>query len=147
MTTKENLNNVHEPEQQGHIHAELMAQYAEDAKTHSAPWKLWQYERGIGVWCDLETHPKWHSEWVYRRKPKTRVIHGVEIPDLRATPKHGEDYYLASPTSSILVSLQIYDGDTMDKLWIERGLAYQHNEEGKQAAILHAQVMLGYTHK
>ena len=28
-----------------HIHAELMAQYAEDAKQHDKPWELWQYSR------------------------------------------------------------------------------------------------------
>ncbi len=32
-----------------HIHAELMAQYAEDAKQYDEPWELWQHDAS-GTW-------------------------------------------------------------------------------------------------
>ena len=40
MTADEFLEIVYEPEQASHVHAELMAQYAEDAKTTDKPWEL-----------------------------------------------------------------------------------------------------------
>lgn len=77
----------------GHVHAELMAQYAEDAKTHAEPWKLWQFN--AGSWGDCMYSPAWATHLEYRRKPKTHFVHGVEIPDLRVSPKQSEYYYLA----------------------------------------------------
>ena len=35
----------------GHIHADLMAQYAEDVKQHDKPWELWQH--GDGQTCSV----------------------------------------------------------------------------------------------
>ena len=143
MTAKEFLDLVYEPEYQGHVHAELMAQYAEDAKTSKTPWKLWQMKSADGVWRGCEAHPVWVSSTVYRRKPKTHIVHGVEIPDLRVTPEPGDSYYLIDPTLTELTNLYLFEGDTVDQLWVERGLTYQDTEEGKQAAILHAKAMLG----
>ena len=126
----------------GHPHAELMAQYAEDAKTHAEPWKLWQI-KGKGDWVSCPLNPNWVVTKEYRRKPKTHIIHGVEIPDLRVSPKHGDGYYLTNTSAFKLYSCHTFVGDNTDKLWTERGLTYQHTEEGKQAAILHAKAMLG----
>lgn len=79
------------------------------------------------------------------KQEKTHVVNGVEIPDLRASPEHGDDYYLANPASSILFTSHTSDGYSMEKIWVERGLVYQDTEEGKQAAILHSKAMLGVT--
>ena len=142
MTAKEFLNLVYEPEQQGHIHAELMALYAEDAKTHVEPWKLWEIYHPKGGWRGIGCNPTWASGLKYRRKPKTHIVHGAEIPELRVTPEHGDCYYLANPTLPELTELHQFVM-SMEKLWVERGLTYQHTEEGKQAAILHSKAMLG----
>ena len=143
MTAEEFLEHVYGPEQQGHVHAELMAQYAEDAKTHAEPWKLWQIKAGSFDWIDCKFSPAWDPICEFRHKPKTRFIHGVEIPDLRVTPKYGEYYYLASPLTSSYYSVHRFvRGSTLD-FWVERGLTYQHTKEGLQAAILHAKAMLG----
>lgn len=128
----------------GHVHAESMALYAEDAKTHAEPWKLWQVKADDGVWWDCDAHPRWANDTEYRRKPKTHTVHGVEIPDLRVSPKYGEYYYLANPVSSTYYTVHKFiKDDTLDIIWVERGLAYQHTEEGSQAAILHSKAMLG----
>lgn len=145
MTAKEFLDLVYEPEQVGHVHAELMAQYAEDAKTHAEPWKLWQilvnFTDGT-KWTNLNSAFFFHPKCEYRRKPKTHFVHGVEIPDLRVSPEHGKYYYLADPTESEFTYRYMFHGDSQDILWVERGLAYQPTEEGRQASILHTKAML-----
>ena len=57
MTAQEFLTLVYEPEQKGHIHAESMALYAEDAKTHVEPWKEWQFKYREGMWAGLADQP------------------------------------------------------------------------------------------
>jgi hypothetical protein len=59
---------------QGHKHAALMAQYAEDAKTTDKPWELWEFKYGAEGWKDCSGSPFWASEVEYRRKPKQHTI-------------------------------------------------------------------------
>ena len=131
------------PEQQGHVHAELMAQYAEDAKTNKTPWELWEYLDKHDGWTTFKGSPGWYETSEYRRKPKTHIVNGVEIPDLRVSPEFGEYYYLADPTESGFTTSYVFHGDGLDSLWSNRGLCYQNTEEGKQAAIQRAKAMLG----
>ena len=63
-----------------HIHAELMAQYAEDAKQHDEPWELWQHGDDE-TWTSCTTHPGWFSDHSYRRKPRTIQIGDYEVPE------------------------------------------------------------------
>lgn len=42
----------------GHIHADLMAQYAEDAKQYDKPWELWQHSYN-GVWKTCPHRQVW----------------------------------------------------------------------------------------
>lgn len=74
---------------------------------------------------------------------KSHTVNGVEIPDLRVSPEFGEYYYLANPTLRALFTRYKFDKHSADRLWIERGLAYQDTEEGMEAAILHSKAMLG----
>ena len=57
----------------GHIHAELMAQYAEDAKQYDRPWEMWQHGDHED-WVGCTTHPSWHKGHSYRRKPRSTVV-------------------------------------------------------------------------
>lgn len=146
MTAEQFLNLVYEDdmeENKGHIHAELMAQYAKDAKTSKTPWVLWEYLDRDDGWTTHRGAPGWYETSEYRRKPKTHVVNGVEIPDLRVTPELGDKYYLADPASRTFFTRQNFVEHRMEKLWVERGLTYEDTEEGKQAAILHAKAMLG----
>lgn len=126
----------------GHVHAELMAQYAEDAKTHAEPWKLWRFRGSNGDWHNLYGQPMWTNIIEYRRKPKTHFVHGVEVPDLRVLPKHSDSYWCPDPTSRQYV--RVFDNwCTLHDLHREESwLCYEFTEEGKQAAILHAKAML-----
>ena len=128
----------------GYVHAELMTKYAEDAQTHAEPWKLWQFKVKDGVWCDCPRNPHWMVTTEYRRKPKTNIINGVEVPDLRVLPKYGDSYWCPDPTSKQYV--RVFDNlGTMHDLHREESwLCYEYTEEGKQAAILHAKAMLGF---
>ena len=56
-----------------HPHAELMAQYAEDAKKTDRPWELWEV-RADKVWLHLLTHPRWEASEEYRRKPQKKKL-------------------------------------------------------------------------
>ena len=61
----------------GHIHQELMAHYAEDAKTTDKPWRLWQFGCTVDdeeVWLTLNCHPLWDASLMFRRKPKTHTV-------------------------------------------------------------------------
>ena len=72
--------------QVGHIHAKVMAEYAEVAKTNPEPWK--EFEKGILddngelEWVSmtlLDAFESWHK---YRRKPsppKTMTIGGIVV--------------------------------------------------------------------
>lgn len=139
---------VYEDEPQGHPHAELMMAYAEDAKTNAEPWKLWQSRNwqqkpDESSWIDCKFMPEWDIHCEYRRKPKTHLVHGVEVPDLRIKPDPDKGYYAPHVTIDNLVVEFCNDGDHFDKHLISHNLCYEHTEAGKQAAILHAKAMLG----
>lgn len=144
MTAKEFLELVYEPENQGHVHAELMAQYAEDARSHAKPWMLWQIKREAGVWENCRRHPSWAVTTEFRRKPKTHTVNGVEIIDLRVTPELEQYYWYPDPSGEALVFRTIRkQWSASDNHRIANNICYQYSEEGKQAAILHAKAMLG----
>lgn len=134
------------PEQVGHVHAELMMQFAEDAKTHAEPWKLWQTKTGEFDWIDCQFSPMWDPSVEYRRKPKIHTVHGVEIPDLRFTPKIYEEYCYPSPNHPSLVfrtQANYAHVNAADEHRLKHNLCYPPTEEGREAAILHAKAMLG----
>lgn len=57
-----------------HIHAELMAQYAQDARETDKPWERLEV-RGISVgWYQLCGHPSWDPDTFYRRKPQKKIM-------------------------------------------------------------------------
>ena len=147
IVTKDIYTKHKEEKKKGHVHAELMAQYAEDAMTHAEPWKLWQVwqvKADDGAWWDCGAHPRWANDTEYRRKPNTKLIHGVEIPVFEFTPKVGEKYYVANvglPEFFDQWRRQSEDC-TFTQRMLERGLLYPYTEAGKQAAILHSKAML-----
>ena len=130
----------------GHVHAELMAQYADDAETTDKPWKLWEYStpnfRGYKTCFEPITFLECNK---YRRKPKTHIVNGVEIPVFEFTPKVGEKYYAANVGLPEFFEhgYRSSECDAFTQRMIERGLIYPCTEEGKKAAILHSKIMLG----
>lgn len=52
-----------------HVHAELMAQYAEDAKQNYRPWIFWEYRTTKNSpWQSLARNPGWDPAYQYRKK-------------------------------------------------------------------------------
>lgn len=147
MTAEEFLDLVYEPVQQGHVHAESMALYAEDAKTTDKPWELWQVKDIDGIWDDHNNSPIWLAHAEYRRKPKTKLIHGVEIPDIGidlSLTKERTDFYTPTIHSDELFFGFSHHHEHNDCSYLSAlGITYPFTEEGKQAAILHAKAMLG----
>jgi hypothetical protein len=71
---------------------------------------------------------------------ETRIINGFEVPaPEKKAPKHNTTYYLASPDMRHFHSCESWDGNTVDKLWLERGLVFLTAED----AIATAKAMLG----
>ena len=68
---------------QGHVHAKLMAEYAEVAKTNPEPWKEFQESWAENEWTGCsEKDMIWHTACKYRRKPsppKTMTIGGIVV--------------------------------------------------------------------
>lgn len=127
---------------QGHVHADLMALYAEDAKTTDKPWELWQIKAGSSDWISCKFSPAWDPVCQFRRKPKTHIVNGVEIPDLRFEPKIGEGYHVPDPLVTQLYLIADFTSQAHSHRK-DNNLCYEPTEEGKQAAILHAKAWLG----
>jgi hypothetical protein len=75
--------------------------------------------------------------------PRMKLIHGVEVPDISFTPKHGEVYAYPNPLDKILHGHGRFYLDELHQFRAKNSTCYPHTEEGKQTAILHAKAMLG----
>ena len=89
--------------QQGHVHAELMAEYALVAKTNPKPWKEFEFkDPGSVNWIGCSNGTMLFQNWrEYRRKPtplKTMNIGGVivEAWPLDHMPPCGEEFFYVS---------------------------------------------------
>lgn len=130
----------------GHVHQKLMAQYAEDAKTTDKPWELWELLHANCVdWLPMKEGRCFYATSTYRRKPKMKLIHGVEVPDIGINPNVGVEFYASNvglPCYFEIGTRRYSDCSFTDRM-VKRGICYPSTEEGKQAAILHAKAMLG----
>lgn len=58
--------------QKRHVHAELMALYAQDAMGTDRPWERWEIaSMDSGEWSGCTHSLNWNPRLLYRRKPKT----------------------------------------------------------------------------
>lgn len=119
-----------------HIHADLMAQYAEDAKVHDEPWKLWQYGDQDG-WADCGNHPSWFPDGIYRRKPRTIQIGDYEVPQpCKVELEYGQDYYIPSLTAG--ASWRTWNDDKQDANALKANLVHLDF----QSAEIHAKALI-----
>lgn len=125
----------------GHIHAELMAQYAEDARETETPWERWELSDCEGRWSHCHGNPLWSGHRQYRRKPRTITINGREVPEpMREAPKVGDVVYLVNITGDHVFVAFTWVADFMDAKWIQRGLVHSTED----AAIAHAEALLSF---
>ena len=120
----------------GHIHAELMAQYAEDAKKHDKPWELWQHSYN-GVWKTCPRHPGWHSDSSYRRKPRSIIIGTIEVPEPCKFPVYGQEYFVPDIDTSSSTQ-HTWTHSHLDKHLLESNLVHLD----RHAAALHAKALI-----
>lgn len=67
-----------------HVHAELMAQYAQDALETDKPWERWEFRfrRRPSNWRDFTNGPTWLPDIEYRRKPSRVQVAGEVFDDV-----------------------------------------------------------------
>ena len=124
----------------GHVHAELMALYAQDAMETDKPWERWElFNDG---WYDLVNNPVWYEGTQYRRKPKMISVtlasgEVVSWPEPQRTElEYGDSYFYVAEDGSVIVAEWIclaWDRNTLSNGYIHltKEAAEQH------AAALH----------
>ena len=126
----------------GHIHAELMAQYAEDALETDKPWERWEFHHKRGEYQSLGSHPDWAVTREYRRKPKTILINGYKVPEPCRTPlKDDEVYWTLSLVRG--VTSAHWQNDNIDNVYLKNGFIHLT----KEAAEKHFNALRSFTAK
>lgn len=125
-----------------HVHAEKMAQYAEDAAETDEPWERWEAKRGDGTWCAMTRSPIWVETQEYRRKPRTININGHEVPEpLREVSTNLRKVYMTCPQAKPgFRLLGTGSPEVIDEL-LDKGMLHDTAE----AAEAHAKALLSFT--
>lgn len=125
--------------QKSHPHAESMLLYAQDALEIDKPWERWECNHDGAEWYGLTNNPVWSPSMAYRRKPKTILVNGIEVPEpVRKPLKESEPYWLAVPTNRNRAVSIVWLDDKDDEYVLQCGLIHLT----KEAAVLHAEAML-----
>jgi len=126
----------------GHVHASLMAEYAEVAKTNDKPWEEFEFKSKVsGEWVKIPEFYSFDSGFEYRRKPRTININGFEVPEpLRVAPEVGETYFSVAMRSASAYEY-MWLGDDTDLKEFKLGMVHKTRE----AAELHAKALLTYS--
>ena len=123
----------------GHVHAELMLQYAQDAQETPEPWERWESNTG-GVlgWVDMLYHPAWLTETSYRRKPKMLSV-TLASGEVVSWPEPytgalllGTSYWSVGLTE---VCHHTWSNSHIAQLVKEQGLLYLVKEDAKKALV------------
>ena len=85
IVTKDMWENAKVKNESKHKHAEMIALCAEFAQTMEDPMTMFQRSYEGNMWIEC-AEVEFKSDWKYRLKPKTKLVNGVEIPDLPFTP-------------------------------------------------------------
>lgn len=126
--------------QKSHPHAESMLLYAQDAFETDKPWEKWEVKRvDRENWLNMSDHPAWIAGYEYRRKPKTILVNGIEVPEpVRKPLKESETYWLAVPTNPRRAFSTVWINNEDDEYFLRSGLVHLT----KEAAVLHVEAML-----
>ena len=127
----------------GHIHAAAMAEYAKDAAETDMPWERWEIsltESG-DEYRNLLGHPEWAVTRKYRRKPKTILINGHEVPEPCRTPLEIGDAYWTFTFFFAGVIEVYWDGDSEDHNAFNNGFIHLT----KEAAEKHFNALKSFT--
>lgn len=130
----------------GHPHAELMAQYAEDAAETKTPWERWEFfiavdEYGDGGWAICNKPITWEPQKQYRRKPDNIKVGKHEFPrPLTAAPAGGTVYWCAALANGKFEAQCItWKSHKFDTDNLSAGMCHPTREAAEQhAAVLNA---------
>ena len=129
---------------EGHPHAKLMMEYAQDCLTNSRAYENWEFSHRVDqsvVWMSLNDHPEWEPGCVYRRKFPVIMIDGSEVPKPVSHPlMHGDEYWVAMPAHADHLT---WYGDRFDLAFLNAGLVHL----SKEAAKKHIDVLYAYNKK
>ena len=126
----------------GHIHAAAMAEYAKDATETDKPWERWEVSFQNREYTPLEGHPLWYVCTKYRRKPKSILINGYEVPEPHRTPlKYDEVYWTLSLVRG--ATSAHWQDDGIDSDYLENGFIHLT----KEAAEKHFNALKSFTAK
>jgi hypothetical protein len=121
--------------QEGHIHAELMAEYALVAKKNPKPWEEFEYLGIDGVWESMSSNISWYEDVIYRRKPsppKTMKIGdiGVEACPLKEALNLDAPYYMLSEDQGYFCAdLEHWDNNEFDMDRLKAGKLFATRQE------------------
>ena len=126
----------------GHIHAAAMAEYAKDAAETDKPWERWEFSCGNRDYRSLQSQPLWDADFRYRRKPKTILINGHEVPEPHRTPLKDGVFYWIPDLFSGATSLR-WEDDYTDFVYLKNGFVHLT----KEAAEKHFNALKSFTAK
>ena len=125
----------------GHVHAHLMALYAQDAAETDKPWERWEILTNYDEWKGLSANPLWCDRNDYRRKPKTININGFEVPEpFRGRLELTQKYWVIA-VSSRCALFNSWCASDLERYWMAAGLIHLT----KEAAELHRKALLSFT--
>ena len=113
----------------GHVHAELMAEYAKDAAKSTEPWKGWEITDSFEptYWISCTRNPGWDTEYNYRRKPKTVTINGIIVNKGLTEAKYDDKVFMTALNSPDKYIALRFEGKLRSNL--ERGLLHSTKED------------------
>lgn len=115
-----------------HVHAELMAIYAQDALETCEPWNLWEYYSDyIKKWKPLPSNPIWDTDSKYRRKQKTIKIGNYDVPEPLSDLNGKDDVYTIS-IALFRVDVPLLSEQDI-KVLPQNGIAYETKEDAEIA--------------
>lgn len=126
----------------GHVHAKLMALYAQDAAETETPWKRWEIKAPKSTkWEPACETPSWSQFCEYRRKPKTININGFDVPEpYRGSLEPFEKYWVIAVSSRCAI-FNSWCGSELEQYWLKAGLIHLT----KEATELHRRALLSFT--
>ena len=128
----------------GHVHAKLMALYAQDAMETERPWERWELLAPGRDWNPCEGHPSWNTAIKYRRKTITIHINGFEVPEPCREPLACDTkYYMPDIVDSLdgKWARSAWDDDEVDHARLKAGIVHLT----KEAAEMHAKALVSFT--
>jgi hypothetical protein len=124
-----------------HVHAELMALYAQDAMETDKPWERWELKDTYQThWTACKPHICFDDSLQYRRKPRTIKVNGFDVPEPMRGIEQSQNVWWASPDEECFAAeLDFYRGSPWRERLLSRGLIHST----KEAAAKHAMAMCG----